>query len=100
MKAAIKLKMVHGTMLTDLKPKDQVKTIKPLVIINKGNLVKLNKPNSGASATNKEVFCEALKETKIISNMMPLIALRKFSVLLCSPNNRTPFSKSVQGPSM
>jgi hypothetical protein len=39
MEAVIKLLMVHKTILTGLKPKDQVKAIKTLLIIKKDNLL-------------------------------------------------------------
>ena len=61
MEIAIKLVVVYETIMSDLKLKDQVKANKNLVVFKKGNLTKLNKPNSHARATDKDTLRKAIK---------------------------------------
>ena len=62
MKAAIKLVMVHATLLTDLKLEDHVKATRALMSAKKKSRVDLKKPQSQASNIDKDALKEATKE--------------------------------------
>jgi hypothetical protein len=61
MEAAIKLIMVHETILTDLKLKEQVKANRELVIQKRISLARLNQPTSRASRADKEALAQAIQ---------------------------------------
>jgi hypothetical protein len=61
MEAAIKLVMVHETMVTDLKLEDQIKATWDLISAEKKSLADLRKSQSQASRADNDALVEVIK---------------------------------------
>ena len=83
MEAAIKLIMVHETILSDLKLKEQVKANRELVLQKRTNQARLDQPNSRASKADIQALVGAIQTLEDEMVAIQAKAYDHFEKLLC-----------------